>query len=163
MQSLLLSRKGVLFIIILISFYGLFTIIAKPGFKSITVSEYVYSRFFEFYEKNRKGFEVKGITSFSGYLTSMMDEIMMKYEAFAKHIPLIEEIALDSDRVLLNDNKCNRIIEVLLTNGELQCLLDESSHCIHVGFCIFAVRVIFCNQIQGSRSPKSVHIDLRID
>jgi hypothetical protein len=59
---------------------------------------------------------------------------MMKYEAFAKHIPLIEKIAVDSDRVLLKDNKCNRIIEVLLTNSELQCLLDESSHCIHVGF-----------------------------
>lgn len=44
----------------------------------------------------------------------MMDEIMMKYEALAKYIPLIEKIALDSDRVLLKDNKCNRIIEVLL-------------------------------------------------
>jgi hypothetical protein len=88
---------------------------------------------------------------------------MMKYEAFAKHIALIEKIALDSDRVLLKDNKCNRIIEVLLTNGELQCLLDESSHCIHVAFCIFAARVIFYNQIQGSRSPKSVHIDLHIN
>ena len=44
----------------------------------------------------------------------MMDEIMMKYEDLAKYIPLIEKIALDSDRVLLKDNKCNRIIEVLL-------------------------------------------------
>ena len=109
-------------------------IMPKPGFKSITVSEYVYRKFFEVYEKNRKDLELKGITSFSGYLTSMMEEMMIKYEAFAKHIPLIEKIAIDSDRVVLKDNKCNRIIEVLLRNGELQCLLDESSHCIHVGF-----------------------------
>jgi hypothetical protein len=45
----------------------------KPGYKSITVSEYVYKKFFQVYEKNKKGLELKGISSFSGYLTSMMD------------------------------------------------------------------------------------------
>ena len=50
----------------------------KPGFKSITVSENVYKKFFEVYEKNKKGLELKGITSFSGYLTSMMEEMMIK-------------------------------------------------------------------------------------
>ena len=106
----------------------------KPGFKSITVSENVYRKFFEVYEKNRKDLELRGVTSFSGYLTSMMEEMMIKYEASAKHVPLIEKIAIDSDRLVLKDNKRNRIIEVILRNGELQCLLDESSHCIHVGF-----------------------------
>ena len=109
-------------------------IMPKPGFKSITVSEYVYRKFFEVYEKNRKDLELKGIRSFSGYLTSMMEEMMVKYEALAKHIPLIEKVAMDRDRVILRDNKCNRIIEVLFRNDELQCLLDESSDCIHVGF-----------------------------
>lgn len=106
----------------------------KAGFKSITVSENVYKKFFEVYEKSRKELELKGITSFSGYLTSMIEEIMEKYEAFAKHAPLIEKIAVDSDRVILKDNKRNRIAEVLLKNDELQCLLDESSNCVHIGF-----------------------------
>ncbi|MFL6396059.1 MAG: hypothetical protein ACJ706_02720 [Nitrososphaeraceae archaeon] len=102
----------------------------KAGFKSITVSENVY-KFFEVYEKSRKELELKGITSFSGYLTSMIEEMMEKYEAFAKHAPLIEKIAVDSDRIILKDNKRNRIAEVLLKNDELQCLLDESSLCTH--------------------------------
>jgi hypothetical protein len=46
----------------------------KPGYKSITVSEHVYKTFFKVYEKNKKGLEIKGIRSFSGYLTSMMEE-----------------------------------------------------------------------------------------
>ena len=66
----------------------------KPGFKSITVSENVYKKFFKVYEKNRKGLELKGITSFSGYLTSMMEEMMLKYEAFAKHAPYMEKISM---------------------------------------------------------------------
>jgi hypothetical protein len=64
----------------------------------------------------------------------MMEETMLKYEAFAKHAPLIEKIAADSDLVMLKDNKPNRIAEVVLKNEELQCLFDESSGCVPVGF-----------------------------
>lgn len=106
----------------------------KAGFKSITVSENVYKKFFDVYEKSRKELELKGITSFSGYLTSMMEEMMIKYEAFAKHAPFIQKIAIDQNRVILKDNKCNRIVEVLLKDRDLQCLLDEKSDCVHVGF-----------------------------
>jgi hypothetical protein len=41
----------------------------KPGYKSITVSEHVYKHSFKVYEKNGKGLEIKGIRSFSGYLS----------------------------------------------------------------------------------------------
>jgi hypothetical protein len=109
----------------------------KPGFKSITVSENVYKKFFNVYERNKKGLELKGITSFSGYLTSMMEEMMLKYEAFAKHGPYMEKISIDQNRVILKDNKRNRIAEVLLKDGELQCLLDEKSDC-SCRFCILA-------------------------
>jgi predicted CopG family antitoxin len=51
----------------------------KPGYKSITVSENVYKPFFKVYEKNKKGLEIKGIRSFSDYLTSMMEEMMLRY------------------------------------------------------------------------------------
>ena len=113
---------------------ALYTAMPKPGYKSITVSENIYKKFFEVYEKNRKGLELKGIMSFSGYLTSRMEEMMIKDEVFAKHSPFIEKIAIDQNRVILKDNKKNRIAEVLMNNGELQCLLDERSDCVHVGF-----------------------------
>jgi hypothetical protein len=106
----------------------------KPGYKSITVSEYVYKKFFQVYEKNKKGLELKGISSFSGYLTSMMEGMMLTYEAFAKHAPYMEKLSIDQNRVVLKDNKRNRIAEVMLKEGELQCLLDEKSDCVHVGF-----------------------------
>ena len=72
--------------------YRTIRIMPKPGYKSITVSENVYKKFFEVYEKNKKGLELKGIGSFSGYLTSMMEEMMIKDEVFAKHSPFIEKI-----------------------------------------------------------------------
>jgi hypothetical protein len=129
----------------------------KAGFKSITVSENVYKKFFEIYEKNKKELELKGITSFSGYLTSMMEEMMIKYEAFAKHAPFMEKLAIDQNRVIVKDNKRNRIAEVLLKNGELQCLLDERSDCVHVGF-VYSLPETYCIiNSKGIKVPRSIY------
>src|ERR671937_609204 len=126
--------------------------------QSITVSENVYKKFFEVYEKNKKGLELKGITSFSGYLTSMMEEMMIKNEVFAKHSPFMEKIAIDQNRVILKDNKKNRIAEVLLKNGELQCLLDERSDCVHVGFVYSLPELYRIIQNKGIKAalPRSI-------
>jgi hypothetical protein len=106
----------------------------KPGFKSITVSENVYNKFFQSYERSRSGLELKGITSFSGYLTSLMEEVMLKNETFAKHSPYIEKLSIEGNVIILRDNKVNRIVEIALENGELRCLLDQKKDCIHIGF-----------------------------
>jgi hypothetical protein len=42
----------------------------------------------------------------------MMEEMMVRYEAFAKHAPYMEKIDIDQNRVTLKDNKRNRIAEV---------------------------------------------------
>ena len=73
----------------------------KPGYKSITVSERVYKKFFEVYEENKRGLEIKGVRSFSGYLTSMMEEMLLRYEAFARHAPYMEKLSIDQNRVVL--------------------------------------------------------------
>lgn len=51
----------------------------------------------------------------------MMAEMMLNHEAFAKQAPFMEKISIDADRVLIKDNKSNRIAEVTLRNGELRC------------------------------------------
>jgi hypothetical protein len=129
----------------------------KPGFKSITVSENIYKKFFEVYEKNKKGLELKGVTSFSGYLTSRMEEMMIKDEVFAKHSPLVEKIAVDQNRVILKDNKRNRIVEVLMKNGELQCLLDERSDCVHVGF-VYSLPELYCIINNNNNNNKAIKV-----
>ena len=63
-----------------------------------------------------------------------MEEMMLRYEVFAKHALYMEKLSIDQNRVVLKDNKRNRIAEVMLKEGELQCLLDERADCVHVGF-----------------------------
>jgi hypothetical protein len=75
----------------------------------------------------------------------MMEEMMLRYEAFAKHAPYMEKLSIDQNRVVLQDNKSNRIAEVLLKEGELQCLLDERSDCVHVGF-VYSLPELYNNE-----------------
>ena len=123
----------------------------KSGFKSITVSENIYKKFFNIYEKRKNDLELKGITSFSGYLTSMMEEMMLKHEAFAKQASFMEKISIDSDRVL------NRIAEVILRNGELRCLLDEKIDCVHIGFVYSLPEFYIVLNNKRMKAPKSLY------
>ena len=106
----------------------------KAGFKSITVSETVYDKFQEVYQSSKTDLAMKGVNSFSGYVTYMMEEMMLKNETFARHAPKIEKISVDDDRVILKDNIKNRIAEVAVQRGELFCLLCEAKDCVHIGF-----------------------------
>lgn len=129
----------------------------KPGFKSIIVSENIYKKFFSVYEKRKNDLELKWIKSFSGYLTSMMEEMMLNHEAFAKQAPFMEKISIDSDRVLIKDNKRNRIAEVILRNGELLCLLDDKIDCVHIGFVYSLPKVYIVLNNKRIKAPKSLY------
>ena len=66
---------------------------------------------------------MKGVNSFSGYVTYMLEEMMQKDKTFARYAPKIEKISVDDDRVILKDNIKNRIAEVAVQKGELFCQL----------------------------------------
>ena len=114
----------------------------KAGFKSITVSEEVYNRFHDVYRKNKQDLSMKGINSFAGYITFMMEDLMQKDETFARYAPKLEKISADDNRVVVKDNMKNRIAEVAVLNGELYCLLCEEKDCVHVGF-VFSLSEVY--------------------
>lgn len=106
----------------------------KEGFKSITVSDYIYDRFQEVYNGNKETLATKGVRSLSGYVSYMLEEAMNRDETFARYAPKIESISVEDDRVILKDNLQNRIVEIVLQKGELHCFLCDAADCIHVGY-----------------------------
>ena len=107
----------------------------KAGFKSITVHENIYERFFDVYQKRKEDLALRGVNSFAGYITYVLEDVMTKDATFAKYCPKLERISFDTGRIILKDNIRDRIIEILIIANELNCLFCESSSCIHVGFC----------------------------
>ncbi len=126
----------------------------KEGFKSITVSEIVYNKFFDVYQKNKQDLVMKGVNSFSGYVTYMLEEMMQKDKTFAKYAPKIEKISVDEDRVILKDTIKNRIAEVAMQRGELFCQLCEDKNCVHVGFAWAMPEVYELLNAKGIKRPK---------
>ncbi len=126
----------------------------KDGFKSITVSETVYDKFFDVYQKSKEELLMKGVNSFSGYITYMLEENIQKDKTFARYAPKLEKISVDDDRVILKDNIKNRIAEVTIQRGELFCQLCEEKDCVHIGFVFSLPDVYEILNAKGIRHPK---------
>ncbi len=126
----------------------------KAGFKSITVSESVYDKFQDVYQKNKNALTMKGVNSFAGYVTYMLEEMMQKDETFARYAPKLEKISVDEDRVILKDNLKNRIAEIAIQKGELYCMLCEEKDCVHVGFVWSLPDVYEVLNAKGIKNPK---------
>ena len=125
----------------------------KPGFKSITLSETVYDKFNEAYQKNKAELTMKGVISFAGYVTYLLEQMIQKDKTFARYAPKLEKVSIDSDRVVLKDNIKNRIAEVVIQNGELFCLLCDEKDCVHVGY-IFSLPDVY--EILNSKGIKHI-------
>ncbi len=123
----------------------------KAGFKSITISESVYDRFYDVFDKNKQELSRKGVNSFAGYITYLLEDVMQKDRTFARYAPKLEKVAVDDDRVVIKDNIKNRIAEVVVQNGELYCLLCEEKDCFHIGF-VFSLPDVY--EILGSKGIK---------
>jgi hypothetical protein len=125
----------------------------KTGFKSITVSETVYDKFEQTYRNAKDDLKMKGVNSFSGYVTYMLEEMMAKDKTFARYAPKIEKISIDDERVILRDNIKNRIAEITIKDGQLECCLCESKDCVHIGF-VFSLPDVY--EILNNRKWKRV-------
>ena len=134
--------------------YGKVHNMPKPGFKSITISEAVYDKFDQTYQKNRDELTMKGVNSFAGYVTYLLEDVMKKDKTFARYAPKLEKVSVDSDRIILKDNIKNRIAEVAIQNGELYCQLCEEKDCVHVGYVFGLPDVYEVLNSKGIRQTK---------
>jgi len=126
----------------------------KAGFKSITISEQVYDKFHDVFQKNKSELAMKGVNSFAGYVTYMLEDMMLKDKTFARYAPKLEKISVDDDRVIIKDNIKNRIAEVTIQRGELFCQLCEEKDCFHIGFVFSLPDVYEVLNSKGIRHPK---------
>ena len=123
----------------------------KAGFKSITISESVYDRFYDVFDKNKQELSRKGVNSFAGYITYMLEDVIQKDRTFARYAPKLEKVEYYDYRVVIKDNIKNRIAEVVVQNGELYCLLCEEKDCFHIGF-VFSLPDVY--EILSSKGIK---------
>jgi ribosomal protein S17E len=125
-------------------------------YKSISVSTEIYERYRKTFEEKKNDLAKKGITSFAGYITSMLERLMEENEIFARQAPLMEELAVDEtgNIVYIKDNKTGRIAGVRIKADGFHCDIDDRNDCIHVGFALALPSVYKALDRAGIKLPK---------
>ena len=134
--------------------YGKVHNMPKTGFKSFTISEVVYDKFNQVYQKNKDDLTMKGVNSFAGYVTYLLEDVMKKDKTFARYATKLEKVSIDADRIILKDNIKNRIAEVAIQNNELYCQLCEEKDCVHIGYVFGLPDVYEVLNSKGIRQTK---------
>ena len=111
----------------------------------------IYDKYHGIYHKNKEKLAMKGVNSFSGYITYMLEEMVRKDQTFARYAPKMEMISIDDDRIFLKDNIKKRIVEVAIQKGDLFCQFCDKKDCIHMGF-VFSLPDVY--EILNSRGIK---------
>lgn len=126
----------------------------KAGFKSITISESVYKKFHDAYQNKKDELAMKGINSFAGYVTCMLEETMQKDSTFARHAPKLKRISSYDNKIVLQDDLRDRVAEVAVQGGELYCMLCEEKRCVHISFVWSLPDVYEILRTKGKRNPR---------
>ena len=126
------------------------------GYTSIAVTEQVFNSYKSTFEAKKEQLVKKGITSFSGYVTSLLEELMERDAIFARYAPFNEEFDFDdSGRIVyIRDNRTKRIAGVSIRGNELHCDVDDENDCVHVGFAYSIPKVYEVMNERGMKPPK---------
>jgi hypothetical protein len=125
-------------------------------YKSISVSTAVYERYRKTFEEKKNDLAKKGVTSFAGYITSMLERLMEEDEIFARNVPFLQEFAFDEAGSILyiKDNRTGRIAGVRIKGDGFHCDVDSRDDCVHVGFALALPTVYKALEKAGIRLPK---------
>jgi len=128
----------------------------NSGYMNLSVAVPVYNRYRQTYEKKKEQLTKKGITSFAGYVTSMLEELMEKNEIFARYAPFMEEFGYDegNNTIYIKDNRTNRVAGVTIQGKDLICDVDNRNDCVHVGFTYALPQAYRTMEKLGIRPPK---------
>jgi len=123
---------------------------------NLSVAVPVYGRYKQAYDRKKEELAKKGITSFSGYVTSRLEEMMEKDEVFARHAPFLQEFGSDDESgvIYIKDNRTNRIAGVTISAKGFNCDVDDRDDCVHIGFAYALPQVYRVMEKLGVKPPK---------
>ena len=105
----------------------------KKGFTSYVLKEKLYDFWKNEYDDNKDNLHKLGVTSFSGYITSIVNESIKKSLQNSNE-SFMSMIYLKDDLLGIRDNIQNCTVDLLIKNGKITCLVDDKDDCVHVGF-----------------------------
>jgi hypothetical protein len=124
----------------------------KPGWKTVLLREEVVSRLEKLKEQKQEGKPRK--IALGAFIEDLIWPVLEGDELLRRYGPLLQEFAVDEDKVLIKDNRTGELAELTFKNKVLYCALDRSDRCVHIGFAWAIPKVYKVMDANGLRMPR---------
>ena len=124
----------------------------KPGWRTVLLKE-EFVKVVERVKSDREASSRRRI-ALGAFIEEMVWQVIEGQETLRKYGPFIEKIALDSNTIVLRDNRLGRIVECVVKEGELYCLHCQSLNCVHIGYSWAIPEVYKMMNLRGKKMPE---------
>ncbi len=105
--------------------------VPERGFKTITVTTQLYQQVQQRAKKENK--------KVASYVSEIVEIMLYVEDKFPNYVPFLELISLDSNEVVIRDNKKDRIVGVKARSSDggkvkFYCEFDNTDYCPHTAF-----------------------------
>jgi len=126
--------------------------LTKPGWRTVLLREEVVKAI-EKAKSERESASRRRI-ALGAFIEELVWQVIEGQETLRKYGPFIEKIAIDSNEIVLRDNRIGRIVECIVKEGELYCLHCQSLNCVHIGYSWAIPEVYKIMNLKGKKMPK---------
>ena len=124
----------------------------KPGWRTVLLRE-DFVKAVERVKSEREAGSRRRI-ALGAFIEELVWQVLEGQETLRKYGPFIEKVAIDSDTIVLRDNKLGRIVECVVKEGELYCLHCQSLNCVHIGYSWAIPEVYKTMNLRGKKMPE---------
>jgi hypothetical protein len=124
---------------------------SKARHGSITVPVEFYSKLKELWEKDTKNEREK--ISFAKWTRALLWDQIERKEELRKYGPFLEKGEIYDRTISIRDNKRKRMVELVVKEGDLHCMEDNTTDCVHIGFAWSIPAVYRVLKEHGRKQP----------
>jgi hypothetical protein len=125
----------------------------RPGWRGVSLREEMVDKVE--HARERKYTNPRTRPALGAFVEELLYDVIEGDEELRRYGPLLEELAVDDNRILIKDNRRNEIAELTFRDKVLFCSLDDSDNCVHIGFAWAIPKVYKVMNARGERKPAS--------
>lgn len=104
----------------------------QRGYQTITLKSVVYAKLVDAYERKKRDLVMEDIKSFTAYAQKLLEKAI-EQDVLEGRFEISDRI---ENKIIVKDYYKQKTGEVIIRQGRLYCLLDNSGDCDHVGFVL---------------------------
>jgi hypothetical protein len=110
----------------------------SKGYQTLTLKSTIFAKLVDAYEKKKRDLVMEDIKSYTAYAQKLLEKAI-EQDVLEGRFEISDRI---ENKIIVKDYYKGKTAEVVIKQGRLYCLLDESGDCDHVGFVLSDPSVI---------------------